>query len=133
VLGPILATVATGAVIYGIDLVSARPGRGLVWIHVGFSLLVCLLAVYKLAEVNPAQIRGAWRLGGMLETVGSVLLGALLIPLLLSGILVLVSPSSVSYSAYVHLSASAWWTLLVVWHLMRYMARSVHTMRSSRS
>jgi hypothetical protein len=133
VLGPILAAISTGAVIYGMDLASARPGGGLVWIHVGFSLLVCLLALYKLAEINQAQVRRMWRSGGVLEAVGSVLLAVLLIPLLLSGIVVLASPSSVSYPAYVHLIASAWWTLLVVWHLMRYLVRSARTMRSSRS
>jgi hypothetical protein len=132
VLGPMLAAIATGAVIYGVDIAAVRPGHGLIWAHVGFSLLVCLLALYKLAEVEPAQIRRGWRMGRVLETVGSVLLGALLVPLLLSGIVLLASPSSVSYFAYTHLIASAWWTLLVMWHLTRYLKRSMRALRLSR-
>jgi hypothetical protein len=132
VLGPILAAIATGVVIYGIELTAAQPGRGLVWIHVGVSLLVCLLAVYKLADIDLARVRHLWRTGRALELVASALLGALLVPLLLSGILVLVSPSPASYFAYAHLIASAWWTLLVGWHLSRYLARSVGTLRSNR-
>lgn len=132
VLGPILAATATGATIYGIDLASAHPGRGLVWTHVGVSLLVCLLAIYKLADIDLAQVKEAWRTGHLLDVGASILLGVLLVPLLLSGIVVLVSPSSVSYSAYAHLLASAWWTLLVLWHLTRYLARSVGTITRGR-
>ncbi|HTA14506.1 MAG TPA: hypothetical protein VK781_06575, partial [Solirubrobacteraceae bacterium] len=131
VLSPILAAIASGAGIYGLELAARHPGDALVWAHVGFSLLVCLLAVYKLAGIAPARLRGAWRAGRVLETTGSLLLAALLVPLLLSGIVVLVRPSGGSYLAYLHLIAGVWWTLLVAWHLKRYLARSLGALRIS--
>jgi hypothetical protein len=131
VLGPILAVIASGAGIYGVELAAEHPGDALVWVHVGFSLLVCLLAVYKLAGMDAAQMRRAWRRGRVLETAASTLLAALLLPLLLSGIVVLARPSGGSYIAYVHLIAGVWWTLLVAWHLRRYLARSLGALRIS--
>jgi hypothetical protein len=128
-LGPILAATATGAVIYAIDLDSGHPGRGLAWFHSGFGTLVLLLAVYKLADADPKRLRAGWRLGRVLETAGSLLLAVLLVPLLITGIALLAAPSSASFSAYAHLVAGAWWTVLVLWHLWRYLVRAVRSVR----
>jgi hypothetical protein len=123
-LGPLLAAVGTGAVIYGIDLAGDRPSASVAWLHAGISTLACLLIAYKLAEVGAKRIRDGLRPGLALETAMSLLLAVLLIPLLLTGIALLVAPSSGSFAAYAHLIAAAWWTVLLGVHLSRYLRRS---------
>jgi hypothetical protein len=131
VLGPLLGAMATGAVIYGLDLSSRRAGGGLVWTHAGLSILLCLLAVYKLAATDWADARRHWRMTQAAPPIGPLLLAALLIPILLTGIVMLVQPSGTSFSANLHLIASAWWTLLALWHLARYASRSMRTLLTS--
>jgi hypothetical protein len=46
-------------------------------------------------------------------------------------VVLLVVPSDASFSAYAHLVAAAWWTILVLWHLWRYLARAVRSVRRS--
>ena len=55
------------------------------------------------------------------------MLGALLVPLLITGIVLLIAPSTGSFMAYLHLVAAAWWTAMLVWHLWRYMAPAVRS------
>ncbi len=124
-LGPLAAALATGAVIYGIDIAGDRPGAALAWTHAGVATLATLLVAYKLAEVGLGRIRDGLRPGVVLETSLSVLLLALFPPLLITGVVLLFSPSSASFSAYAHLVASAWWTVLLVAHLARYLRGSL--------
>jgi hypothetical protein len=132
VLGPLLGALATGAVVYGIDLSNRRPSASLIWTHAGLSTLLCLLVVYKLAGSDLAHARRNRRAPGFTAVAGSLLLAALLAPILVSGIVVLLAPSSTSFAANLHLTASAWWTLLAIWHLHRYTARSIRTLRAGR-
>lgn len=125
VLGPALAAIATGAAIYGIDLAGEHPGRGVAWVHAGVGILVCMLGAYKLAALRVSQVRREWRVGRTLAATGSAVLTALLVPLLATGVALLAAPSSDSFTAYLHLIASAWWTALVLWHLRRYLWRSL--------
>jgi hypothetical protein len=124
-LGPLLATVATGAIIYGIDLGDGHPGRALAWIHAGVGTLAALLVTYKLAELGARRLREDLSAERILDTALSFLLLVLFPPLLVTGILLLFEPSSSSLSAYAHLIASAWWTLLIAIHLRRYLGRSL--------
>jgi hypothetical protein len=124
-LGPLAAALATGAVIYGIDLAGDRPGAGLAWTHAGIATLATLLVAYKLVEVGVRRIREGLRPGVVLETSLSLLLAALFAPLLITGVLLLIAPSSASFAAYAHLVASVWWTVLLLAHLARYLRRSL--------
>jgi hypothetical protein len=58
----------------------------------------------------------------------SLVLGALSVPLLISGIDLLGAPSDGSFAAYSHLVASAWWTVLLLWHLRRYVGASLRAL-----
>jgi hypothetical protein len=53
-----------------------------------------------------------------------VLLG-LGVPLLVTGVVLLLRPSGASTTDYVHLIVSVWWTLLLQWHLWRYLGRAL--------
>lgn len=122
---PLAATVGTGAVIYGLNISGQRPALGVVWLHAGLSGLVLVLVVDKLARLRPLGRR--LRLRDPLAALGSVLLVFLLVPLLSTGIVLLLFPGGGSWAAYSHLIASVWWTLALFWHLRRYVAASLAT------
>jgi hypothetical protein len=125
-LGPLVATVATGAILYGIDVAGDAPPGAVIWAHSGISALALLLVVYKVADLGLARIRRAFSRRHMHELV-SIVLAALSVPLLVTGVALLVSPSTGSVTAYLHLISSAWWTGLMVWHLRRYLVASLRS------
>ncbi|MGZ4221817.1 MAG: hypothetical protein ACXVS6_12100 [Solirubrobacteraceae bacterium] len=125
-LAPLIGAVATGAVLYGLDAGRDHPGAGVIWSHVGFSILALLLVGYKLKALGVNRLRHAFT-SPRLSDVLSLVLGALLVPLLITGIVLLIAPSTGSFTAYLHLVASAWWTAMLVWHLWRYMAPAVRS------
>jgi hypothetical protein len=55
----------------------------------------------------------------------SLILAALAVPLLVTGVVLIVAPGSGSATAYAHLIGSAWWMTLFGVHLMRYLGRSL--------
>ena len=125
-LAPLIGAVATGAVLYGLDVGRDHAGAGVIWSHVGFSILAMLLVGYKLKALGGVRLRRA--LGdARLSDVLSLVLGALLVPLLITGIVLLIAPSTASFMSYLHLVAAAWWTAMLVWHLWRYMAPAVRS------
>ncbi|MGZ4185528.1 MAG: hypothetical protein ACXVUE_21175 [Solirubrobacteraceae bacterium] len=130
-LAPLIGAVATGAVLYGLDVGRDRAGAGVIWSHVGFSILALLLVAYKLKALGGTRLRHALR-SQRVSDILSLVLGALLVPLLITGIALLIAPSTGSFTAYLHLVGSAWWTTMLVWHLWRYMAPAVRSTRGER-
>ena len=55
----------------------------------------------------------------------SIILGVVSVPLLVTGIGLLLAPGTGSFLAYSHLISAAWWTGLMVWHLRRYVGASL--------
>ena len=125
-LAPLIGAVATGAVLYGLDVGRDHAGAGVIWTHVGFSILAMLLVGYKLKALGGVRLRLAIT-GQRLADLLSLVLGALLVPLLITGVVLLIAPSTGSFMAYLHLVAAAWWTAMLVWHLWRYMAPAVRS------
>jgi len=123
-LGPLLGAVATGAVLYGLDVGGGSVPGSVIWIHSGISLLALLLVVYKVGDLGTARIRRALSRQRLPELV-SVILGVLSVPLLATGFGLLFAPSTSSFFAYSHLVSAAWWTGLLVWHLRRYVGASL--------
>jgi hypothetical protein len=123
-LGPLLGAVATGAILYGLDVGGGAVPGAVIWIHSGISLLALLLVVYKVGDLGIARIRRAFSRQRLPELV-SVILGVLSVPLLATGIGLLFAPSTSSFFAYSHLVSAAWWMGLLVWHLRRYVAASL--------
>jgi hypothetical protein len=62
----------------------------------------------------------------------SVVLALLAVPLAVTGVALLLAPSTGSTMAYLHLISSAWWTGLMVWHLRRYLRASLRAAFSAR-
>jgi hypothetical protein len=125
-LAPLIGAVATGAVLYGLDVGRDHRSAGVIWSHVGFSILALLLVAYKLKALGGIRLRHAFT-SPRLSDVLSLVLGALLVPLLITGVMLLIAPSTGSFTAYLHLVASAWWTAMLVRHLWRYMAPAVRS------
>ena len=85
-LGPLLGAVATGAVLYGLDVGGGAVPGAVIWIHSGISLLALLLVVYKVVDIGMRpRIRRAFSRQRLPELV-SVILGVLSVPLLATGI-----------------------------------------------
>jgi hypothetical protein len=123
-LGPLLATVATGAILYGLDVGGSSLPGAVIWVHAGISTLAALLVTYKVADLGWARIARALRRAHLHELV-SIVLALLGLPLAVSGFALLLDPSTGSFMAYLHLISSAWWTALMVWHLRRYLRPSL--------
>jgi hypothetical protein len=123
-LGPLLGTVATGAILYGLDVGGDSVPGAVIWVHAGISTLAALLVVYKVSDLGLARIRRAFSRARMHELV-SVVLALLSVPLAVTGVALLLAPSTGSTMAYLHLISSAWWTGLMVWHLRRYLRASL--------
>jgi hypothetical protein len=123
-LGPLLGAVATGAILYGLDIGGRRVPGAVIWVHAGISTLAALLVVYKVSDLGVARIRRAFSRARAHELV-SVVLALLSVPLAVTGVALLLSPSTGSTMAYLHLISSAWWTGLMVWHLRRYLGASL--------
>lgn len=128
-LGPLLAALATGAVLYGTDVGGVAAPSALILVHAGISTLALVLVVYKLADLGRAGLRRA--LTG--PALASAALGAASVPLLVTGIALIVAPGRGSFAAYAHLIASAWWTGLLLWHLRRYLGPSLRALRAQRA
>ena len=129
-LGPLVATVATGAVLYGLDVGGGAVPGAVIWIHSGISMLALLLVSYKVAGSGMARIRRAFTRDRLPELV-SVILGVLSVPLIVTGVGLLFAPSASSFFAYSHLISSAWWTGLLVWHLRRYVGASLRALKEN--
>jgi hypothetical protein len=123
-LGPLLGTVATGAILYGVDVAGDKASGAVIWVHSGISALALLLVVYKVADLGLARIRRAFSRQNAHELV-SIALAALSVPLTVTGVALLFAPSTGSTMAYLHLISSAWWTGLMLWHLRRYLIASL--------
>lgn len=123
-LGPLLGAIATGAILYGLDVGGKSLPGAVIWAHAGISTLALLLVAYKLSDLGTARIRRAFTRDRLSDLV-SIGLAAASVPLALTGVVLLFAPRTGSFFAYTHLISSAWWTGLLVWHLRRYMGASL--------
>ena len=124
-LAPLCLAVLTGVAIYAVDLAGARPGAVLIVAHSAISTLALVQIAWKLAAIGRRRLRAA--LGGRhaASAMASLVLALLGVPLLLTGVALLVTPGSGSPFAYVHLIAGAWWTVLLGMHLARHLPRAL--------
>ena len=131
-LGPLLGAMATGAVLYGINVDGRSLPWAVIWVHAGISTLALLLVAYKIGDVGMLRVRRAFWRDRLCDLV-SVGLAFVSVPLALTGAALLFAPAGGSFLSYIHLITSVWWTALLAWHLRRYMGPSVRAARGSRS
>jgi hypothetical protein len=121
----LVLAVATGLWLYTIALRDDRPSALAIWLHVVTSAVALVLVTVKVAESGRLRLSRALDPARFFTDGLSLILAGLAVPLLLTGVVLLVSPGSSSANAYAHLIGSAWWMTLFGVHLMRYLGRSL--------
>ena len=121
----LIMAVVTGLWLYTVALRDDRPSSLAIWLHVVPSVLALALVTYKVAESGRARLARGLDPSRFLTDGLSLLLAALAVPLLATGVALLLFPGSTSATAYAHLVGSAWWMTLFGVHLMRYLGRSL--------
>jgi hypothetical protein len=121
----LLVSFGTGLAIYTFNLRDARPSEPHVWVHTIASVVGLTLVAVKVLGIGWAKIRRELSATRPQRAASSLVLLALGVPLLATGVLLLRSPSGDSTMDYAHLITSVWWTVLLQWHLWRYLGRAV--------
>jgi hypothetical protein len=124
-LGPLAVAFATGLWLYTEALRNQEPGALLVWIHGVFSVLGLGLISLKLVDLGRTRIARGLQPRRALTDGVSLVLAVVNLPLLVTGVVLLAAPSTGSASAYGHLVASVWWSVLFGAHLFRYIGRAL--------
>jgi hypothetical protein len=124
-LAPLLLTFGTGLAIYTFNLRGDRPSSLHIWVHTGAAVLALLLVSVKVAGLGWRHIRREVTMQKPQRAISSLILLALGVPLAATGVWLLVQPDGGSVLDYFHLIASAWWTILLQWHLWRYLGRAI--------
>jgi hypothetical protein len=122
---PLLLAIVTGLAIYTFNLRDDRPSAGLIWTHTALSVLGLALVTWKVGVLGRQRLRRDLTLRRPQEGLSSIVLLAFGVPLLLTGGWLLVEPDGQSFLDYLHLISSVWWTLLLQWHLWRYLSRAM--------
>lgn len=132
VLGPLVACVVTGLFIYTFNLRDHRPSSALILTHTALSIAALLAIAVKIALIGWRTIRARLSLRRAHDAWSSLVLGALGLPLVATGAYLLARPDGDSFADYLHLIASVWWTLILQWHLYRYLVAALRaTSRST--
>jgi len=121
----LVLAVATGLWLYTIALRDDRPSALAIWLHVIVSAVALVLVTYKVLEQGRVRLSRGLDPARFFTDGLSLILAALAVPLLVTGIVLVVAPGSDSATAYAHLVGSAWWMTLFGVHLMRYLGRSL--------
>jgi hypothetical protein len=124
-LTPLILAIVTGLIIYTFNLRNDRPSPTLIWIHTGFSVVGLALTTWKAGLLGARRLRRELTLRRPQDGLSSLLLLALGVPLLATGVWLLRAPSGNSFADYLHLIVSVWWTLILQWHLWRYLGRAL--------
>ncbi len=120
-LGPLAVALVTGLWLYTEALRNDEPGALLAWVHAGFAFLGLGLISLKLLDLGRTRIARGLQPRRALTDGVSLVLTLVNLPLLVTGIVLLAAPSTGSASAYGHLVASVWWSILFGAHLLRYL------------
>ncbi|MEO9176627.1 MAG: hypothetical protein ABI317_14025 [Gaiellales bacterium] len=130
---PLLGAAASGLVLYTFALDGHNPSRALSVAHAASSIAALALVGWKLADSGVVRLRRGLELHRLITDGASLLLAALGLPLLVTGVWLLLYPSEGSFASNTHLVASVWWVALFGAHLFRYLGRSVDAALRHRS
>jgi Ca2+/H+ antiporter len=130
---PLLAATASGLVLYTFALDGQRPSAVFSWSHAIVSAIALALVGLKLLDAGLERLRRGLDLHRALTEGASLVLAALGVPLLVTGVWLLAEPSDGSFASNVHLVASVWWIALFGLHLLRYLGRAVDAALRDRS
>ncbi len=121
----LILAVATGLWLYTLALRDDRPSSFAIWLHVVVSAAGLAIVTVKVAESGRARLARGLDPARFFTDGLSLILAALVVPLVVTGVVLIVAPGSGSANAYAHLVASAWWMTIFGIHLMRYLGRAL--------
>jgi hypothetical protein len=121
----LLVAVTTGLWLYTIALRDDRPSSALIWLHVVASVVALALVTAKVLESGRTRLARGLDPARFFTDGLSLILAALAVPMLVTGVVLVFAPGSGSATAYAHLIGSAWWMTLFGVHLTRYLGRSL--------
>jgi hypothetical protein len=124
-LAPLLGAAVSGLVMYTFALDDHQSSTALAAAHAAVSGLALALVTWKLVDAGAERLRRGLDPHRLLTEGASLLLAALGLPLLLTGVWLLAAPSLGGFAANAHLVAGVWWVALFGLHLFRYLGRSV--------
>ena len=127
---PLLIAFATGLWIYTLSLRGQSSDAWLFWLHVGTGSAGLLLVTIKSGELGRRRIASRLQVRRPQDAIASLVMLALGVPIVVTGILMLFRPSGGAFTAvdYLHVITSVWWTLIIQWHLFRYLARALRSL-----
>ena len=128
-LGPIVLAFGSGLWIYTLSLRGELSPDWLFWVHVATSVLALAVVSAKAAELGWRRILGRVQASRPQDAIASLVMLALGVPILATGVAMWVSPSGGGFSLvdYLHVIAGVWWAVIVQWHLFRYLGRALRS------
>ena len=115
-LGGVALLLGTSIVLYVTETLGGPQLLLMVWAHTVLGLGICTLAFLKLRAIGTRKIRRTMRFESLLRITSSTTLTALLLPLLVTGVILVFVPSTSGFAARLHLLMAAWFSLLVITH-----------------
>ena len=134
-LGPIVLAFITGIWIYTLSLRGDFSPAWLVWAHIVTSVVGLVLVTVKSIELGWGRIRQRVHATRPQDAIASLVMLALGVPILITGVVMYFRPSGGDFSPsdYVHIITGVWWALIVQWHLFRYFGRAIRAATGSAS
>jgi uncharacterized membrane protein len=107
---------ATSLVLYATETLGEPQLLLVIWAHVVLGVAICAMTAIKLRAVGCRKIRRTMRFESLSRVTSSATLTALLVPLLVTGVILVFAPSTSGFAARLHLLVAAWFSLLVIMH-----------------
>lgn len=129
-LAPLIVAFATGLWIYTLSLRGQAAGDWLYWLHVVTGSVGLVLVTIKSGELGRQRIASRLQVRRPQDAIASLVMLALGLPIIITGVLMLFRPSGGAFTAvdYLHVITGVWWALIVQWHLYRYFARALRSL-----
>ena len=126
-LGPLVLAFATGIWIYTLSLRGDASPAWLIWSHVATGGGGILLVTAKVGDLGWRTILTRLQIRRPQDAIGSLVLLMLGVPIMATGVLMLLRPSGGAFTIvdYLHVIAGVWWVLLLQWHVYRYLTRAL--------
>lgn len=132
-LAPLILGFLTGLWIYTLSLRGQPSADWLIWLHVVMSAIGLAVAMVKSGELGWRRIAQRVQARRPQDAIASLTMLALGVPIIVTGVLMLFRPSGGAFTFvdYLHVITSIWWTIIVQWHLFRYLTRALTAARST--
>lgn len=129
-----LAAVFVTSIALFVDEVAGGPKLPTVlWAHVAVALLLCALVVAKIKAIGWTRLRRTLRFETLFRVSASVVLATLLVPLLVTGTIMIFDPGTSGFPTRLHLLVAVWFGALALAHTIKLAPATFAQLRHSQS